>query len=79
MTKEEKDKFFEELEAMLDRADVAFKAQEKWVDFAKFIAKWVVDDNFQDNAEIFAELTCRKLYKLGIIEIDGDTYKLKED
>lgn len=58
--------------------------QEKWVDFAKFVATFVVDDFpndaelFAEDAELFAELACRKLVKLGLVEIDGDVYKLKE-
>lgn len=55
------------------------KLHDEGVDFAKFVAKWVVNDNFQEDAEVFAELACRKLHKLGIVEIDGDTYKLKEE
>lgn len=56
------------------------RLQGEWVDFAKFVAEWVVNDNFfEENADIFAELACRKLTKLGIVEIDGDTYKLKEE
>lgn len=53
---------------------------EKWTNFAKFVAEWVVNDNFfEENADIFAELACRKLVKLGLAKIDGDTYKLKEE
>lgn len=56
------------------------RQQDEWTDFANFVAEWVVNDNFfEENTDIFAELACRKLVKLGIVDIDGDTYKLKEE
>lgn len=45
------------------------------MNFARFVAKEVLDDNFKDNADCFAELACRKLVKLGLVELDEDIYK----
>lgn len=34
---------------------------------------------FADNADAFAEIACRKLYYLGIIEKDGAWWSCKEE
>jgi len=47
--------------------------------FAKWVAKEVCQDNFADNADAFAEIACRKLYYLGIIEKDGAWWGYKEE
>jgi hypothetical protein len=47
--------------------------------FAKWVAKEVCQDNFADNADAFAEIACRKLYYLGIIEKDGAWWSCKEE
>ena len=45
--------------------------------FAKFVSAEVCNDYFQENADSFAEVACRKLVKLGLVELDGNTYKPK--
>lgn len=45
--------------------------------FAKWVAKEVCQDNFADNADTFAEIACRKLNYLGIIEKDGAWWSCK--
>jgi hypothetical protein len=42
--------------------------------FVRFVTSEVVDDAFRENADCFAEVICRKLIKLGYVEIKGDTY-----
>ena len=42
--------------------------------FAQFVTSEVVDDNFRENADCFAEVACRKLVKLGYVEFKDDTY-----
>lgn len=51
------------------------RPQGEWKEFAEFVAKEVCTDNFKDNSDSFAELACRKLVKLGLLKLDGDTYK----
>lgn len=53
---------------------VTIEAAEKMVpliDFADWVASEVCQNNFEDNAGVFAEVACRKLHKLGIITTDG--------
>ena len=47
-------------------------------EFTQFVAKEVVDDNFNEDADSFAEVICRKLTKLGYVELKDDTYYVKE-
>lgn len=51
------------------------RPQGEWIEFTKFVARGVCDDDFKDNSDCFAELACRKLVKLGLLKLDGDTYK----
>lgn len=53
------------------------KTQCEWIEFAQFVAKEVLDECFEDNAGAFAEIACRKLVKLGMVEVDGDVYRMK--
>lgn len=43
--------------------------------FAEFVTREVLDEDFEEGSGAFAELTCRKLVKLGYVVLDGDTYK----
>lgn len=54
------------------------RSQGEWIEFAKFVASEVCDDDFKDNSDCFAEVACRKLVKLGLLKLDGDTYKFCE-
>ena len=47
--------------------------------FAKWVRGEVLDDEFEDTSGAFAEIACRKLVKLGYVELDGDVYKKKEN
>ena len=44
--------------------------------FAEWVAEEVMREDFGDG--FFAEVACRKLYRLGIITMDGDKWKLEE-
>ncbi len=51
-------------------APLAFELYE----FAKFVAKEVCREDFEDGAGAFAEIVCRKLNKLGIVEKTDDLW-----
>ena len=46
------------------------------VRFAEWVAEEVMREDFGDG--FFVEVACRKLYRLGIITMDGDKWKLEE-
>lgn len=61
-----------------DRADI--KRRSELDEFAHWVAKQIFLEN-KDNDEldgVFIELTCRKLAKLGIVEIINDEYRYTE-
>ena len=49
--------------------------QGEWIEFADFVARNVVDEDFSEEIDFYAEVLCRKLVKLGLVKLDGDTYK----
>lgn len=56
--------------AVTDAAD----AIEELLAFAKFVARQAIDTG--DNDGVSAEILCRKLNKLGLIETDGEFWML---
>ena len=50
--------------------DAAADAIEELLAFAKFVAREAIDTG--DNDGVSAEILCRKLNKLGLIETDGE-------
>ena len=44
-------------------------------DFAKFTRREVLDDMFEENSGVFAEVACRKLVKLGYVRVENGVYK----
>lgn len=50
---------------------------ERWIEFARWVAKEVLDDYFDENSDSFAEIACRKLVKLGLVEDNDNVYKMK--
>jgi len=52
----------------------AANAIEELLKFARFVAKEVMAEDFEDSAGFFAEVVCRKLVKLGIIEESEKLY-----
>ena len=60
---------------------MAIKALEqspKMEQFAKWVATEIFDDMWECNKDSFAEITCRKLAKLGIVRVKGDEWELVE-
>lgn len=47
-------------------------------DFANWVAEEIFDENWEYNKDAFAELTCRRLAKLGIVRAKGDEWELVE-
>ena len=45
--------------------------------FAEFVRSEVLDDYFEESSGTFAEIACRKLTKLGYVELDSNVYKKK--
>ena len=54
--------------------DAAADAIEELLAFAKFVAREAIDTG--DNDGVSAEILCRKLNKLGLIETDGEFWML---
>lgn len=54
--------------------DAAANAIEELLVFAKFVAREAIDTG--DNDGVSAEILCRKLNKLGLIETDGEFWML---
>lgn len=48
-------------------------------DFAKYVARAVLREDFEENAGAWAELFCRKLYKLGYIDMKDGLWTKKDD
>ena len=63
--------------------DMAIKALEQeskvdhWKDFALWVATEIFDEMWEYNADAFAEIACRKLEKLGIVQKNGNEWELK--
>lgn len=49
----------------------------EWIEFARWVAKEVLDDYFEESSGAFAEIACRKLVKLGLVEVKDNVYKMK--
>lgn len=48
-------------------------------DFANFVAESVMDEEFEENSGFYAEVYCRKLYKMGFIESEDDKWILNKE
>ena len=53
------------------------RTQDKWEEFARWVAKEVLDNYFEESSGAFAEIACRKLVKLGLVEVKDNVYKMK--
>lgn len=53
------------------------RPQGEWIEFAHWVAKEVLDDYFEESSGAFAEIACRKLVKLGLVEVKDNVYKMK--
>ena len=47
-------------------------------DFFDWLACAVMDSDWEDNPGFYREVICRKLVRLGILEIKGDAYHLPD-
>ena len=65
-------------EEVIEQAIKALKQEPKTEQFAKWVATEIFDENWEYNKEVFAELACRKLAKLGIVIRMGDEWELIE-
>lgn len=62
-------------EGLRERATIEAAEQiAPFVDFVDWVASEVCQDDFEENAGVFAEVACRKLSKLGIITADGENW-----
>ena len=51
----------------------------KLIDFANWVANEIMNENFEEDADVFIEIACRKLYKLGIIKKEDDRWVYEYD
>ena len=54
--------------------DYAIKALEQ-EPFAEWVASEIFNENWEYNKDSFAEITCRKLAKMGIVKENGDMWE----
>ena len=50
------------------------KELQRWREFGDWIVKAVLDDDWEDNADFYAEVLCRKLTKLGKLKVVDNKY-----
>lgn len=48
-------------------------------DFANFVAESVTEEEFEENSDFYAEVYCRKLHKMGLVEISDDKWILNNE
>lgn len=56
---------------------LALEQEPNYKSFCEFVAKIVMEEDFELNAGANAEIFCRKLADLGIVKADGDDWMLK--
>ena len=64
----------EELEQELQKVLDGIRPKGEWIEFADFVARNVVSEDFIEDVDFYAEVLCRKLVKLGLVKLDGDIY-----
>ena len=47
-------------------------------DFAEWVAGMVCSDDFEEYADEFAEMACRKLWRLGFVRMNGEEWEYGE-
>lgn len=47
---------------------------QRWREFGDWVVKAVLDDDWEDNADFYAEVLCRKLTKLGKLKLVDNKY-----
>lgn len=48
-------------------------------DFANFVAESVLEEDFEESSDFYAEVFCRKLYKMGFIESIDNNWILNKE
>lgn len=61
-----------------DKNNNANNTDPDYKSFCYFVANEIFDENWEFNNDAFAEIACRKLVKLGIVELIDGEYQLKE-
>ena len=51
----------------------------KLIDFANWVAKEIMSENFEEDVGVFIEVACRKLYKLGIVKKEDNQWVYEYD
>ena len=51
----------------------------KLIDFAHWVANEIMSENCEEDADVFIEIACRKLYKLGIIKKEDNRWVYEYD
>ena len=79
MSKEALKQISQETQNWFNENYVPKEEYEKMKDFCEWVASEVMDEeSWKDNSDSFAEIACRKLHKLGIVEKQGDSWVYKE-
>lgn len=59
------------------------KYKRELIAFANWVASEIMNDDFEEDADVFVEIACRKLFKLGIIKVEDGKwvyeYGIEED
>jgi hypothetical protein len=63
---------------VLDMAIKALEQESNMEQFVEWVATEIFDEDWKYNADVFAEIACRKLAKLGIVRKNGGTWELVE-
>ena len=50
------------------------KSKRQLLRFAEWVARQVMKPDFEETADTFAEVACRKLFYLGIVKQDGENW-----
>ena len=78
MTKEECIEWFKTSPFYHDKHE-PFNMAIEALNFSEWVAEEIFDENWELNADAFAELACRKLETLGIVKANGDRWELDTD
>lgn len=54
-------------------------SKQEYQNFCEFIAECIMQDDFEEEAGFYAEIICRKLYKLGIVDKDDENWVLRRE
>ena len=79
MSKEALKRISEEVLNWFDEMYAPKDEYNQLIDFCEWVAGEVIDEEkWEDYKDSFAEIACRKLHKLGIVDKQGDSWVYKE-